>query len=191
LRPPLCGSSASRYSGFRSPARPPGSFNGPEGVMSLFSFNRTSGSCRRCKPVCRVKASIPAAIWARPTAHHCPPRVRGHARLQHRPPKFALSVTWLGESAAIGQSPRGVFFDGTVLTQQKLPQSIAGGLPIWRHDRRSSAQLPWNDGAPPYAAASILVNDCGASLPPTEIITEALIDPILTRRGASERIPRG
>ena len=31
------------------------------------------------------------------------------------------------------------------------------------------------DGAPPYAAASILVNDCGASLPPTEIITGALI----------------
>jgi hypothetical protein len=55
---------------------------------------------------------------------------------------------------------------------------------------RSSARLPCADGAPPYAAASILVNDCGASLPPTEIITEALIDPILTRWGASERLPR-
>jgi hypothetical protein len=43
MRPPPCGSSASRYSGFRSPARPPGSFNGPEGGKSLFSFNRTSG----------------------------------------------------------------------------------------------------------------------------------------------------
>jgi hypothetical protein len=39
-------------------------------------------------------------------------------------------------------------------------------------------------------AASILVNDCGASLPPTEIITGALIDPILTRWSASERLPR-
>jgi hypothetical protein len=55
---------------------------------------------------------------------------------------------------------------------------------------RSSARLPCADGAPPYAAASILVNDCGASLPPTEIITGALIDPILTRWGASERLPR-
>jgi hypothetical protein len=33
----------------------------------------------------------------------------------HRQPKFASSVTRLGESAAIGHSPRGVFFDGTVL----------------------------------------------------------------------------
>jgi hypothetical protein len=54
----------------------------------------------------------------------------------------------------------------------------------------SSARLPCADGAPPYAAASILVNDCGASLPPTEIITGALIDPILTRWSASERLPR-
>ena|SRR5450755_1989090 len=36
----------------------------------------------------------------------------------------------------------------------------------------------------------ISVNDCGASLPPTEIITGVLIDPILTRWGASERLPR-
>ena len=59
-----------------------------------------------------------------------------------------------------------------------------------RHDRDRSARPPCADGAPPYAAASILVNDCGASLPPTEIITGALIDPILTRWGASERLPR-
>jgi hypothetical protein len=69
------------------------------------------------------------------------------------------------------------FLTGLSCSRQNFPQSIAGGLPIWRHDRRSSAQLPWNDGAPPYAAASILVNDCGASLPSTEIITRALIDP--------------
>jgi hypothetical protein len=111
LRPPLCGSSASRYSGFRPPARPPGSFNAEGG--ELLQLNRTSGSCWRCKPVCRVKASIPGAIWATPPAP-LPPRLRGHLRLQHRPPKFASSVTRLGESAAIGHSPRGVFFDGTV-----------------------------------------------------------------------------
>jgi hypothetical protein len=29
--------------------RPPGSFNGPEGMCSLFSFNRISGFCWRCK----------------------------------------------------------------------------------------------------------------------------------------------
>src|SRR5450631_1524112 len=51
---------------FRSPTRPPGSFNGPEGGKSLFSFNRTSGSCWHCKLVCRVKASIAGAIWATP-----------------------------------------------------------------------------------------------------------------------------
>jgi hypothetical protein len=158
--------------------------------MSLFSFNRTSGSCWRCKRCAGQRRQFQLQSGQGRQRTTAAP-LRGHLRLQHRRPKFASSVTRLGESAAIGQSPRGVFFDGTVLTQQKLPQSIAGGLPIWRHDRRSSAQLPWNDGAPPYAAASILVNDCGASLPPTEIITEALIDPILTRRGASERIPRG
>jgi hypothetical protein len=119
---------ASRYSGFRSPTRPPGSFNGPEGGKSLFSFNRTSGYCWRCKPVCRVKASIPGAIWATPPAP-LPHRVRGHPRLEHRQPKFASSVTRLGERAAIGHSPRGVFFDGTVLFPAELP----GRLPIWRH----------------------------------------------------------
>jgi hypothetical protein len=77
------------------------------------------------------------------------------------------------------------FFDGTC-SQQNFPQSIAGGLPIWRHDRRSSARLPWADDAPPYAAASILVNDYGPSLPPSEIITRGLIDPILTRWGGSD-----
>ena len=127
--------------------------------------------------------SIPATIWARPTAHHCPPRVRGHARLQHRPPKLASSVTWLGESAAIGHSPRGVFFDGTVLPSGTSSNRLPADCRYGRHDRRSSARLPCADGAPPYAAASILLNDCGASLPPTEIIARALIDPILTHWG--------
>ena len=36
----------------------------------------------------------------------------------------------------------------------------------------------------------VLTIDYGPSLPPTEIITRGLIDPILTRRGASERLPR-
>jgi hypothetical protein len=35
----------------------------------------------------------------------------------------------------------------------------------------------------------VLTIDYGPSLPPTEIITEALIDPILTSWGASERLP--
>jgi hypothetical protein len=118
-------SSASRYSGFRSPTRPPGSFNGPEGGKSLFSFNRTSGSYWRCKLVCRVKASIPAAIWATPPAP-LPHRVRRHPRLQHHQPKFASSVTRLGESAAIGHSPGEDFFwrDRTVpsrTSRNRLP----------------------------------------------------------------------
>jgi hypothetical protein len=93
-------------------ANAPAGFVQRSGVgKSLFSFNRTSGSCWRCKPVCRVKASNPGAIWATPPAP-LPPRLRGHLRLQHRPPKFASSVTRLGESAAL--SPRRVFFDGTV-----------------------------------------------------------------------------
>jgi hypothetical protein len=70
--------------------------------------------------VCRVKASIPAAIWATPPAP-LPHRVPGHPRLQHHQPKFASSVTRLGESAAIGHSPRGVFFGGTVLFPAELP----------------------------------------------------------------------
>jgi hypothetical protein len=37
----------------------------------------------------------------------------------------------------------------------------------------------------------VLTIDYGPSLPPTEIITRVLIDPILTRWGASERLPRG
>src|ERR1700704_3973528 len=36
----------------------------------------------------------------------------------------------------------------------------------------------------------VLTIDYGPSLPPSEIITRGLIDPILTRRGASERLPR-
>jgi hypothetical protein len=60
---------------------------------SLFSFNRTSGSCWRCKRVCRVKASIPAAIWATPPAP-LPPRVRGHPRLQ--PP---AEIRFIGHTA--------------------------------------------------------------------------------------------
>jgi hypothetical protein len=36
----------------------------------------------------------------------------------------------------------------------------------------------------------VLTIDYGPSLPPTEIITRVLIDPILTRWGASERLPR-
>src|SRR3979490_766584 len=41
------------------------------------------------------------------------------------------SVTWLGESAAIGHSPRGVFFDGTVLpsrtSRNRLPADCRYG----------------------------------------------------------------
>jgi len=121
---------------------PPDSFNGPEGGKSLFSFNRTGGSCWRCKPVCRVKASIPGAIWATPPAP-LPHRVRGHPRLQHRQqPKFASSITRLGESAAIGHSPRGVF-----LTGQSFPvelhyeaddaaAELANARPGWSSCRR-------------------------------------------------------
>src|SRR5260370_16142339 len=61
------------------------------------------------------------------------------------------------------------FLTGLSCSQQNFPQSIAGGPPIWASRPRSSARLPCADGAPPYAAASILFNDCGASLPPTEI----------------------
>jgi hypothetical protein len=39
------------------------------------------------------------------------------------------------------------FLTGLSCSQQNFPQSIAGRLPIWRHDRRSSARLPWADGA--------------------------------------------
>jgi hypothetical protein len=67
-----------------------------------------------------VKASIPAAIWATPPAP-LPHRVRRHPRLQHHQPKFASSVTRLGESAAIGHSPREVFFGGTELFPAELP----------------------------------------------------------------------
>ena|ERR1700681_4747122 len=70
-----------------------------------------------------------------------------------------------------------------------LTMSMAGGFAIASRPQ-SNARLPCAGGAPPYAAASILVNDCGASLPPTEIITGALVDPILTRWSASERLPR-
>jgi hypothetical protein len=42
-------------------------------------------------------------------------------RLQHHQPKFASSVTRLGESAAIGHSPREVFFGGTELFPAELP----------------------------------------------------------------------
>ena len=42
------------------------------------------------------------------------------------------SVTWLGESAAIGHSPRGVFFDGTVLpsrtSRNRLPADCRYGV---------------------------------------------------------------
>ena len=111
------------------------------GGKNLFSFNRTSGSCWRCKPVCRVKASIPAAIWATPPAP-LPHRVRGHPRLQHRQPKFASSVTRLGESAAIGHSPRGVFFDGTVLFPAELPAIDCRPTADMASRPRSSARLP-------------------------------------------------
>src|SRR5882762_11761383 len=114
-----------------------------------------------------------------------PHGVRGHPRLQHRQPKFASSVTRLGEGTAIGIRLVESFLTGLSCSQQNFPQSMAGRLPIWRHDRRSSARLPWADDAPPYAATLILVNDYGPSLPPSEIITRALIDPILTRWGAS------
>jgi hypothetical protein len=127
------------HSRFRSPGRPPVRST-VLGGWSLFSFNRTSGSCWRCKPVCRVKASIPGAIWATPPAP-LPPRVRGHPRLQHRQPKFASSVTRLGASAAIGQSPRGVFFDGTVLFPAELP-AIDCRPTIWRHDRDRALDCP-------------------------------------------------
>src|SRR5229473_8440825 len=172
--------------GFRSPARPPGSFDGPEGRRgSFFSFNRTSGSCWRCKPVCRVKASIPGAIWATPAA----PRSRTPT-----PPAPPAEIRFIGHTAwrrrCDRHSPRGVFFDGTVLFPAELPAIDCRRTADMASRPRSSARLPCADGAPPYAAASILVNDCGASLPPTEIITGALIDPILTRWGASERLPR-
>ena len=110
-------------------------------VLRSFSFIRTSGSCWCCKPVCRVKESIPAAIWATPPAP-LPHRVRGHPRLQHRQPKFASSVTRLGESAAIGHSPRGVFFDGTVLFPAELPAIDCRPTADMASRPRSSARLP-------------------------------------------------
>jgi hypothetical protein len=140
--------------------------------------------------VCGVKAVNSSCNLSKADSAPLPAPVRGHARLQHRPPKFASSITWLGESAAIGHSPRGVFFDGTVLFPAELPAIDCRPTADMASRPRSSARLPCADGAPPYAAASILINDCGASLLSTEIITRGLIDPILTRRGASERLPR-
>jgi hypothetical protein len=52
------------------------------------------------------------------------------------------SVTWLGESAAIGHSPLGLFLTGLSCSQQNFPQSIAGRLPIWRHDRHRARGRP-------------------------------------------------
>ena len=136
-----------------------------------------------------MKASIPGAIWATPPAP-LPHRVRGHPRLQHRQPKFASSVTRLGESAAIGHSPRGVFFDGTVLpsrtSRNRLPADCRYG--VTTGDRaRDCPGLMARHRMRPLQFWSMIV---GLSLPPTEIITGALIDPILTRWGASERLPR-
>jgi hypothetical protein len=123
---------ASRYSGFRSPTRPPGSFNGPEGGKSLFSFNRTSGYCWRCKPVCRVKASIPGASGQRRQRHCRTAFADTHA-------SSTASRNSLHRSRGLANALRsGIrlvesFLTGLSCSQQNFPQSIAGRLPIWRH----------------------------------------------------------
>ena len=110
------------------------------------------------------------------------------------PPAPPAEIRFIGHTAWRKRCDRAFaswnLFDGTVLFPAELPAIDCRPTADMASRPRSSARLPWNDGAPPYAAASILVNDCGASLPPTEIITRALIDPVLTRRGASERLPR-
>ena len=84
-----------------------------------------------------------------------PPAPRcGHARLQHRPPKFASSVTWLGESAAIWHSPPGVFFDGTVLFPAELPAIDCRPTADMASRPRSSARLPCADGVARGRSAS-------------------------------------
>jgi hypothetical protein len=119
--------SASRYSGFRSPGRPPGSFNGPEGIRASSALIAPAGL-------------VGAAIGV-PGQDGGPSSNLGNSA-KHRPPKFASSVIRLGESAAIGQSPRGVFFDRTVLFPPNFPQSIAGRLPKGRHDRDRALDCP-------------------------------------------------
>ena len=83
------------------------------------------------QPVCRVKASIPAAIWTTPPAP-LPHRVRGHPRLQPPP----AEIRFIGHTAwrrhCDRHSPRGVFFDGTVLFPAELP-AIDCRPTIWRH----------------------------------------------------------
>jgi hypothetical protein len=133
LRPPLCGLSASAILWFRSPARPPGSFYGPEGVKSLFSFNRARGSCWRCKLVCRVKASIPAAIW-QCRQRHCdtartptPPATTSRHSL-HRSHGLAKALR-------SGIRPVESFLAGPYCSPQNFPQSIArptADMLIWK-----------------------------------------------------------
>jgi hypothetical protein len=119
-------------------------------------------------------SDIRSSLRARPDRPH---RVRGHPRL--------------GESAAIGHSPREVFLAGLSCSHQNFPQSIARPTADMASRPRSSAPLPCADGAPPYAAASILVNDCGGVLASHGNIHQGPYRPFLTRWGASERLPWG
>jgi hypothetical protein len=108
---------------------------------SLFSFNRTSGSCWRCKPVCRVTASIPVQSGQR-RQRHCRPAFavtyasstarRNSLHRSHGLAKALRSGSRLVES----------FLTGLSCSHQNFPKSIAGRLPKGRHDRDRALDSP-------------------------------------------------
>jgi hypothetical protein len=83
------------------------------------------------------------------------------------PPAPPAEIRFIGHTAWRKRCDRAFaswnLFDGTVLFPAELPAIDCRPTADMASRPRSSARLPWNDGAPPYAAASILVNDCGAS----------------------------
>ncbi len=103
--------------------------------------------------VCRVRPSIPAAIWARPTAHHRPPRVadthasstarRNSLHRSHGLAKALRSGIRLVESFLTGLS-----FPAELPAIDCRPTADMASRP------RSSARLPCADGVARGRSAS-------------------------------------
>jgi hypothetical protein len=98
------------------------------GIRLVESF-LTGLSCSQQNFPQSIAGRLPIWRHDRDRALDCPVLMCGHARLQHRPPKFASSVTWLGESAADRAFTSWSLFDvPSTTSRNRLPADCRYGV---------------------------------------------------------------
>ncbi len=134
-------------------SRPPGDISTPRGSRTAF-WPKTASSSRSFRPGCPrpVRGRRPGADFLK--------RLFAGAHPVDKPKPNQLDIP-----SAAGRC----CCSSVEVLRLILDKKLAWGPPAPPKStpRTQRPRRPCADGAPPYAAASILVNDCGASLQPT------------------------